>query len=537
MLAANACQNTCTSSNWSDQFHRNTSFHAFQAKNAKKHQKLEAGSSLAAPPAFWLFGENTRGKPRIRTVLTKSKKSTRLHRNREKSVKETKSSLPDEPKKFFVISSSCMQFPRVCVNVSAMYSFLRGRLVAVRLCLLAAALILIGIGIATIYSVGHPAEHSPAGQTDDLSDIWKRQAIFAAVSMVGFIAANSVNYRRLGAASYWIFAGVLVMLAYLLVSKYVVELPFAPDTKGTYRWIKIEVGGLALPQIQPSEFCKLAYILALAWYLRYRSNYRNFRALIGPFALALLPMVLILPEPDLGTVLLMMPILFTMLFVAGAKVKHLLIIVLMALAVSPMLWYKMRPYQRTRISSVLLQNAWIREKAEQHPRLGRVLVGTKFSTKQWKNEWGYHLIRSKFAVASGGTNSAKGYGFRRGPFIKYNFLPERHNDFIFAIIAHQWGIWGCLGLLGLYVIIVSCGLEIAANNTDPFGRLLAIGIVAMFVVEVIINVGMTVGLMPITGLTLPLVSYGGSSLVVSVAAVGLLNNVGRRRPFSVAPKA
>ncbi|MBA7634461.1 putative peptidoglycan glycosyltransferase FtsW [subsurface metagenome] len=152
------------------------------------------------------------------------------------------------------------------------------------------------------------------------------------------------------------------------------------------------------------------------------------------------------------------------------------------------------------------------------------------------NDWGYHLIRSKYAVASGGTNRGKGYGFRQGPFIKYNFLPERHNDFIFAMIAHQWGFWGCLGLLGLYVIIVVCGLEIAVNNTDPFGRLVAVGIVATFTVEVVVNVSMTLGLMPITGLTLPLVSYGGSSLLVSMVSVGLLNNVGRCRPFSVAPK-
>jgi rod shape determining protein RodA len=417
-----------------------------------------------------------------------------------------------------------------------MYNILKGRLLFVRLCLLVAALLLIGIGIATIYSVGHPEEQSPDSQIGGLSNKWERQALFALVGLAGFIVVNLINYRRLGSISYWLFAGVLVLLAALLVSKYVVVLPFAKPKAGTYRWIWVTIGGRPSPSIQPSEFCKLAYILALAWYLRYRSNYRNFKALIGPFALALLPMVLILPEPDLGTVLLMMPILFTMLFVAGAKVKHFLIIIFMAILVSPFLWFKMENYQRTRISSVLLQNTWIREKAEQHPALGRFLVGTKFSTKEWKNDWGYHLIRSKYAIASGGINSAKGYGFRRGPFIKYNFLPERHNDFIFAVIAHQWGFWGCLGLLGIYVLIISCGLEIAANNTDPFGRLLAIGIVAMFVVEVIINVGMTVGLMPITGLTLPLVSYGGSSLVVSMASVGLLNNVGRCRPFSLARK-
>jgi len=439
-------------------------------------------------------------------------------------------------------------------HIAVMYNFLKGRLIIVRLCLIAAVLILVGIGIATIYSVGHPAEPSPASQTDDsaspwikrtiftvstmvrsiimFNENWKKQSIFAVVAIFGFIAVNLVNYRRLGSLSYWFFAGVLVLLAYLLVSRYLVGLPFAPPSRqGVHRWIVLHP---KLPRIQPSEFCKLAYIVVLAWYLRYRSNYSNFRALIGPFILTLLPMVLILLEPDLGTVLLMMPILFTMLFVAGAKVKHLLIIILMAILVSPLLWYKMEDYQRIRISSVVLQNAWVREKAEKHPWLGKVLVGTKFSEKQWKSDWGWHLIRSKYAVASGG---AKGYGFRRGPFVKYNFLKERHNDFIFAIIAHQWGFWGCLGLLALYIIIIGCGLEIAVNNTETFGKLLAVGIVAMFVVEIIINVSMTVGLMPITGLTLPLVSYGGSSLLVSMASIGLLNNIGRCRPFSVAPKA
>ena len=412
-----------------------------------------------------------------------------------------------------------------------MYNFLKGRLIIVRICLMAACLVLVGIGIATIYSVGNPAELSPASETGNLSNLWKTQIQYIVVAILGFIVVNLINYRRLGSISYWFFAGVLVLLAYLLVSRYLVELPFAPPSRqGVHRWIVLHP---SLPRIQPSEFCKLAYIVVLAWYLRYRSNYRSLSTLIGPFALTLLPMVLILLEPDLGTVLLMMPILFTMLFVAGAKVKHLLIIILMALLVSPLLWNKMKTYQRNRISSVVLQNTWVREKAEKYPWLGQVLVGTKFSEKQWKSDWGWHLIRSKYAVASGGI---KGYGFRKGPFVKYNFLQERHNDFIFAIIAQQWGFLGCMVLLILYTIIVSCGLEIAVHNTDPFGKLLAVGIVAMFVVEVIVNVSMTLGLMPITGLTLPLISYGGSSLLVNMASIGLLNNIGRCRPFTVAPK-
>jgi cell division protein FtsW (lipid II flippase) len=354
------------------------------------------------------------------------------------------------------------------------------------------------------------------------------------MGIAALVAVNFVSYRRLGQAGYWIFAAVLVLLAVLLVSKYVFELPFAPQTKGAYRWIKISIAGHDLPSIQPSEVCKPAYILALAWYLRYRSNYRNFRALIGPFVLTLLPTALILLEPDLGTVLLMMPVFLAMLFVAGAKAKHLAMIVLAALLISPLLWHKMQPYQRLRISSVLLQSDWLRQKAEQHPALGRMLVGSDFSTKRWKDDWGYHLIRSKYAVASGGLD---GYGFRRGPFLKYNFLPERHNDFIFAIIAHQWGFYGCITVLTLYLILLWCGLEIAGANTDPFGRLVALGIVTVFAIQFIVNVAMTVGLMPITGLTLPFLSYGGSSILVSMVCIGLLNNVGRWRPFTVAPRA
>jgi len=412
-----------------------------------------------------------------------------------------------------------------------MWKFLQGRLIFVRVLLLCSVAALVAIGIAAIYSVGHPAQPSPASGAGGLADLWRKQVLFAGVGCIGFLAANIVSYRRFGALSYWIYAVVLMLLGLLLIDK-VVDLPFVPVINNAQRWIRIGTKEQFV-QLQPSELCKLAYVLALAWFLRYRSNYRNFAVLTGAFTLTLLAMVLIVLEPDLGTVLMMMPVLFTMLFIAGAKVKHLLIIVLLALLVSPLLWRQMRPYQRTRISSVLLQSPWVQEKAERHPTLGGVLVGEQFSRKKWENNWGYHLIRSKYAAGSGG---AKGYGFRQGPFIKYNFLPSRHNDFIFAVIAHQWGFVGCLAVLGIYIVVLWCGLEIAGGNTEPFGRLLAVGIVAMFTFEIIVNVSMTLGLMPITGLTLPFVSYGGSSLVVGMTSVGLLNNIGRCRPFGVARK-
>lgn len=411
-----------------------------------------------------------------------------------------------------------------------------GRLIFLRLTMLIAMILLVLIGIITIYASGNPLDtHSATDppKPGPNSNLWKKQCVFAIVGLLGFILIGIVDYRRVGAMSYWIYAVVLALLAVLLLGKYI-SIPIVPVINGTCRWIRIGIGSHHI-QIQPSEFCKLSYILALAWYLRFRSNYRKFPGLLGPFLLTLLAIILILFEPDLGTVLLMMPILFAMLFVAGARVKHLLIIIMMAVLISPLLWRQMRPYQRERISCVALQSQWLRQKAQDNPKISTLLTGKKhFDLRIWRRGMGWQLRHSKLAIASGGL---KGYGFRKGPYIKYAYLPERHNDFIFAIIAHQWGFIGCAILLLLYGTIIGCGVEIAWLNTDPFARLVSVGLVAMLAMEVIVNVSMTLGLMPITGLTLPLVSYGGSSLVVSMISIGLLNNIGSHRPFTVAGKS
>jgi cell division protein FtsW (lipid II flippase) len=427
----------------------------------------------------------------------------------------------------------------------------QGRFFWMRMLLLAATLLLVGIGIATIYAIGHPVEQKTETSNSDsatntpdianppevpeiskphpLADEWKKQFAFAGAGLVCLVLVNLFNYQRLGPISYLLYGIILIMLAILLVDKFI-DLPFVPYRNGTRRWFKIGFGF----QIQPSEFCKIAYILALAWYLRFRSNYRQFTGLVGPFVLTLVAMVLILLEPDLGTVLLMMPILFTMLFVAGAKVRHLVLILCLGAAVSPLLWMNMRSYQRMRISSVLLQNEKIFNAAQENRTLGKILVGDPDKLRTWKRAEGYHLLHSKQAIAAGGL---AGYGFGQGPYVQYNYLPERHNDFIFAMLAHQFGILGCAGLMTLYGIILACAVEMAWLNPDPFGRLVAVGIAAMFAVQVLVNMGMTLGLMPITGLTLPLVSYGGSSLVANLMAIGLLNNIGKHRSFSVARPA
>lgn len=415
-----------------------------------------------------------------------------------------------------------------------MIRIFRGRLRIVRMAMLLAAIALVCIGIVSIYASEVPADtslSSPARQYHPNN--WKRQAAFAVLAFAGVLLISFIDYRWLGSASYWLYGLVLIALAVLILGKYVDLKPFVRPINNTYRWIQVGFAGRFLP-VQPSEFCKVAHILALAWYLRYRSNYRRLSGLIGPFALTLLAMVLIIQEPDLGTVLLMMPVLFAMLFVAGARVKHLAIILVMALLSVPLLWGQLGWYQRSRISCVLLQSNWISQKAQENPGFAKILTGKPhFDKTAWNRSRAWQLKQSKLAIASGGL---AGYGFRRGPYLKGHLLPERHNDFIFSIIAHQWGFWGCMAIFTLYSVIFICGIEIAINNTDPFARLIAVGIIVMFAVEVIVNTSMTVGLMPITGLTLPLVSYGGSSLVVSMGAIGLLNNVGRARPFTVAGK-
>ncbi len=410
-----------------------------------------------------------------------------------------------------------------------MVRILYGRLVLVRGLLLAASLSLVSVGVVMIYAAGNPADPVEGIQIVVPAALWKKQLVFAVTGLLAMICVNLFSYRVLGPASYWLYPGILVVLALLLLDK-VVDVPFVPEINSTHRWIRIGTKSHYI-QIQPSEVCKIVYILALAWYLRFRRNYRSLTGLIAPFGLTLLAMVLILLEPNLGTVMLMMPILFAMLYVAGAKTRHLVLILLSAGAVAPLLWHKMLPYQRMRISAVLLQSDWIYQKAQEHPGLATVLAGSPQDLTNWKKKEGYQLMHSKIAIASGGI---WGYGFRKGPYLQENTLPERQNDFIFPIIAHQFGLVGCLAVLLLYAIIVVCGVEIAWQNTDPFARLVTVGILTMVSVEVVVNVSMTLGLMPITGLTLPLVSYGGSSLVVSMTAIGLLNNIGRSRAYSVA---
>ena len=367
--------------------------------------------------------------------------------------------------------------------------------------LLAAALLLTAFGLLSIYA-------GEAGPDSRPTNTIKQLALLA-VSLGGFLVVQLVGYRRIGYWAYPLFGLILVLLILLVLARKFPMAPFIEPRRNAYRWIVL--GPVSL---QVSEYAKIIYILALAAYLRYRTNYRTLRGLLGPFALTLVPVALILKEPDLGTSILLLPTLFVMLFVAGAKIKHLLLILALGAVSVPLFYYSplMNNYQRTRIQSLFRQED---------------------TDKRWRLNAGYQLNQSKIALGSG---QFAGRGFRGSAFFRYNLLPEEHNDFIFAVIGNQWGFIGCMAILFCYLVIIAAGLTIASMTVDPFGRLLAVGVCALILAQAVINVGMTLGLMPITGMSLPFVSMGGSGLIASYLGIGLLADVARRRPVSIAPK-
>lgn len=344
-------------------------------------------------------------------------------------------------------------------------------------------LALVGVGILTIWSIniGSP---SPLKQT-----LYFRQTLSFILGLLGLLAATLINYRTLARFAYPLFGVLLVLL--LLV--YVV----GEVGSGAQRWIRIGVLSL-----QPSEFMKLALIIFLARYFEDRKErLGELRLLAVPTLIALVPILLVLAQPDLGTATLMGLITLSMLLLVGLRFKHLLVLAFTGAALTPLLWTFLRGYQRQRLLGFL------------YPQLDPLGAG-------------YHITQSKIAVGSG---ELWGKGLKAASQSQLNFLPASHTDFIFAVLAEQWGFIGCLVILLLYYFLVTRGLEIASESKDLFGALLAFGTVAMIMVQFVVNVGMVLGVMPVVGVPLPLLSYGGSSLVVTCVGIGLVINVRMRR--------
>jgi rod shape determining protein RodA len=313
-----------------------------------------------------------------------------------------------------------------------------------------------------------------------------------------FLVLLFVSYTAIGRISAFIYIAGLVGLAAVFV--------LGVSVKGSQRWIP--VGGI---RVQPSEFMKLAIIIVLARYAARSQKLRQFTGLAVPGLLCLIPMALIAKQPDMGTAMTFVPVFFSIVYVGGARIKHLLIIALAGLALTPVLWFGvLRDYQR-----------------------GRLLAFVNPESSEYRLSEGYQLIQSKVAIGSGGL-TGKGWGM--GTQNTHGALPERHTDFVFSVVGEEWGFAGSVFVLGLLFAIMLLCLDVAYSTTDPFGRLLAVGVATLIFVQTVVNVGMTVGLMPITGLTLPLVSFGGSSLMTSMAGLSLVVNVGMRKVETLVPR-
>lgn len=387
--------------------------------------------------------------------------------------------------------------------------------------IISAMIVLMVIGIQAI-TVSEQADPQMQGFA-------AKQIIFAIVGLAVFVAATAVPYQVYGRLAYPLFAATLVLLVVVM---------FLPASKGSHRWV--DLGPI---KIQVSEIAKIAFIVLLAWYLHEGAHYRTLLGLAVPLTLTFVPMGLVLIEPDLGTSLLFLPTLYIMLFMAGAKVRHLLSIV----AVATVLVFLPVPHQ---IPSDMAPSEaadrqalayWgdaatgrcvsaaplVKMKAHQ---ISRVVGWLRQDDPRIIQKAGYQLYHAKMLLG-GGCLTGQDQGSTA--FNYSGTVPEEHTDFIFSVIGGRWGLLGCVGVLLVYAVIFVFGAEIAVITYDPFARLLAVGVLALLLSQLFINVGMAIGLMPITGMTLPLISYGGSSLVINCAALGMLVNVGQRRPISL----
>jgi len=505
---------------------------------------------------------------------------------------------------------------------------------------MACALALTALGIAGVYAA------TAGGEADSF---WEtpaaKQLLFLGAALGVFGLALVPSYVRLARHSYTLYAvslAALVALAAFRAGGW--EIPgFIYRVNYAYSWIAIP--GLPI-KVQPSEIMKIGFIASLAYYLRFRKNYRTLLGLLVPFVLALAPTALVLYQPDLGTAMLFLPVLFLMLFAAGARAKHLLAIVGMGLAVVPVFYSSMHGYQRMRIDSWLLHgcaekvyfavnrpveqggqgerakadvdgrdrkvaaHGGASRKAESSGHAGAKAaapapanpvadaVRTRLETmtdaekadlvrevtgmwrfRLWRlagalswgegkpefadakrrlfrvleekgpgpesfdvmrlffgsllDGYGFQLFQARVAVGAGGL---AGRGWLDGTQTRYGFLPEAHTDFLFPTLAEQFGFLGAAGVVILYGLVCLLGVDVSFSMTEPYGKLLVVGVVALVAAQSFLNIAMSIGLMPITGIPLPLMSYGGSSLVSSYLALGLLSNVAVRRLYLIAPR-
>jgi rod shape determining protein RodA len=341
--------------------------------------------------------------------------------------------------------------------------------------LFALAGLLVGAGLLTVASL--------------VPRLGARQLVAVGVALVGAVVVVSVDYRTLARWACWGYGIGLVTLAVVLVA--------GRAALGARRWV-----ALGPVSLQPSELFKLALVGTLASYLASRESQRpGWDRLLVPLALALPAIALIVKQPDLGTALTLLPVTAALVVIGGARWRDLGVLAGAGLGALPAFWFLLRDYQRERL-----------------------LVYLDPSRDPLGSAW--NVIQAKITIGSG---QLWGKGLFGGTQSRLAFLPERHTDFVFAAFAESWGFLGAFALLMVYVLLVLRGFEVAATARDTLGTLLATGATVLLATQALINLGMVTGLLPVVGIPLPLVSYGGSALMTAVGAVALIANVRMRR--------
>lgn len=349
--------------------------------------------------------------------------------------------------------------------------------------LLLLELLLIAIGIWNLISA--------TGVQDKSQGLYKTQLIWFGMGLAATIVILLVHYSFLSRLAYFVYFGNLLLLVAVLV--------IGRTTLGAKRWISVGFFG-----IQPSEFMKISMVICLAKFLEAEKNLSGFtiKELILPCLLVGIPIGLIVLQPDLGTAM-MIAFTFTSMMLFVKIQPRTLMLILLAFSIAGPVAYKfaLKPYQRQRLVSFLDPMA--------DPR------GS-----------GYNSIQSMVAVGSG---KIVGKGYRKGTQSQLNFLPEHHTDFIFSVFSEEHGFVGSIILLGLYLLFLMNGISVAYQSNEKFAMLLAFGIVSIFFWHIFVNLGMVMGMLPIVGVPLPFMSYGGSSLITSMIGVAILLNVANKK--------
>ncbi|MFP4682281.1 MAG: rod shape-determining protein RodA [Ectothiorhodospira sp.] len=351
------------------------------------------------------------------------------------------------------------------------------RVLHLDLLLMVGLLLLLALGFVVLYSAS-------GGDTGMLY----RQGVRAGMALAVMLVLARIPHPHLCHGSPWIYlVGVVLLVAVMF---------FGEMGKGAQRWLD-----LGLFRFQPSELMKLAMPMMLAWYFAERPLPPRLGELMVAGVVLVIPVVLIARQPDLGTALLVAGSGLVVIFMAGIRWRVLAGLGAGVLIMAPLLWHFMHDYQRRRILTLL--------NPESDP-LGA----------------GYHIIQSKIAIGSGGLY---GKGWLNGTQSQLEFLPERSTDFIFAVYAEEFGFLGVLVLLALYLLVILRGLVIAVRAQDSYARLLAASLSCTFFIYAFVNMGMVSGLLPVVGVPLPLVSYGGTSMVTLMAAFGMLMSIQSHR--------